>query len=185
MITWGLDPGKHTFGLGALWHGRLFDLVSFYPRGKRKSDDDGPLVHDWQCSRWCGVLAREWMRSIRARIGVPDSYPHQYLISEYPRIYFDDGEENDRNDLLPLASCVGAVEMVCIDFPSERQYPGDWKHSTRKEIYTNRIVDRLERDPAERAILDAFRARTKRKKNHSHGIDAAGIAMWKLGRMPR
>lgn len=186
---WGLDPGKHTFGLGCFFHSRLVDLVSFYPprKPRRKPNEPEPLpfVADDECAKWCGRLATAWMAHCRRLIGVPDSYPHQYLISEFPRIYFNDGEDNDRNDLLPLAACVGAVEMACVAFDSERQFPGDWKHGTKKHVYTNRIVDRLEKDPAELAILNRFRARTKRTKDHSHGIDACGIAMWKLGRMPR
>lgn len=131
------------------------------------------------------------MQAIRAIFGVwdhVDTSIDQKLVSEFPEVYHADGKDNDRNDLLPMCATVGAVEMIC-NFPTERVAPKTWKSNLPKETKTAQIIRKLSKDPNEKIVLDSFltyiqsgRTGKQFEKDQSHGLDAAGIGLWKLGR---
>ena len=179
MIYWGLDPGKTTFGMACFRDGKLKAIASFVNR-KRK----GHEVPEGQEARWCAVIACAWMEHMRALFSAP-SRLQECLISEFPQIYYDDNKKNDRNDLLHLAACIGAIEATNSKTASERVSPKKWKHNLDKDMQTRRITHLLMQNPEEASVVDTFKLRITNVKHQSHGLDAAGIVLWKLGRLPR
>lgn len=141
-----------------------------------------------QASKFCAARALAWMRDVKHALQVPTDTPES-LVSEFPEVYHDDGQDNDRNDLLPLCATVGAIEVVQDYMHTWRVAPKEWKSNLKKEIKLAQIRHKLMKDPAEALVVRAFETFMKEgrtdlqfEKDCSHAFDAAGIGLFWLGR---
>lgn len=99
-----------------------------------------------------------------------------YLIIEGQQIYRGPSK-TDPNDLIPLANQVGALFGVIPAKYRIHPLPREWKGTTPKQVFTNRILSKLE--PIELEQLEKIST----KERQGHCIDAIGLGLWTLGRL--
>jgi hypothetical protein len=166
-----MDPGKKLAGIAVFIEGTLD--YAFLAKGEGPPDV-ALDVADKLCPRY--------------------TYPETAVfVSEYPQIYqamrVVSGARKrvsfgDPNDLLPLAQCVGAVQIALIfrrlvwsTKHCKTYLPREWKGQVPKDIMIKRIQERLA--PDERTRVEHPRA-----KSLSHNVwDAVGIGLRTLGRL--
>lgn len=101
------------------------------------------------------------------------------VLIEMPRWYPHD--HKDVNDLLDLSVRVGELKhhYEGLGHSVELVWPRTWKGNAPKEITNRRTVEALTLE--EVALLP----RRPRAKTHDHNLlDAVGLGLWKLGRLP-
>lgn len=102
-----------------------------------------------------------------------------HVAVEFPRVYPGPQEENP-NDLFPMAAQVGALLTV---FGFDRVTliePKTWKGNVEKHAFNERILARL--TPAELARVPKQKRARKHPYNHNM-VDAIGIGLHHLGRL--
>ena len=102
-----------------------------------------------------------------------DTTPERVLI-EFPRIY-PGMPDKDLNDLLDVAGVGAACAAMFTSSEVESIFPSEWKGNVKKAVMTERIMDKL--DPHELARV------TGPKFLIHNALDAAGIGLWRLGRL--
>lgn len=109
-------------------------------------------------------------------------YVPSVLLVEFPQ-YYHENQEEDPNDLLQVARCVGQWEewAAAIDPPGclvVRVHPREWKGQTPKKIHNARVLERL--IPNELATIP------KLPESKLHNVlDAIGLGLWALDRMSK
>lgn len=98
------------------------------------------------------------------------------LVIEQMRVYPGPQQKGDQNDLITLASVVGAV--CALPWSSRRiVYPREWKGTVDKKIMRDRIESRLTAFEKE-GVCDM-----KNQKLRLDVWDAVGIGLFDLGRL--
>ena len=100
------------------------------------------------------------------------------LVTEGQQIYPGVRAQNP-NDLLPLAYVCGAVQARIDAFDRLMPFPREWKGSVPKEVFTRRILQRLDHDALK--IISGLKCPAAKKHNV---IDAVGLGLWGLGVAP-
>lgn len=144
-----VDPGVHCCGLALVESKRLVD---------------------------CALLKFESLHAIRSQI---ETYLPDAVVCEVPQSYAMSKQKGDQNDLIELATVVGAV---CSAAPkSNKIKPRSWKGSMDKDAHQReRILPAIEsRFPAIALQLKTF------PKTLKHNvIDACGLAIWWIDNKP-
>lgn len=99
------------------------------------------------------------------------------LVIEQMRVYPGPQQKGDQNDLIEVAATVGAVCAGAYWDQIRIVYPREWKGTTPKKIFAERIKSRL--SEAELADVQVL----KNKKQELDLWDAVGIGLFDLGRL--
>jgi hypothetical protein len=159
-----VDPGKKHAGVAFFRDGILVaaDLI--------RADD--PLSVAFAVLNWVGAVPAK--TGVARYDYVPDPNEVDVIVTERQQIY-PGIRKADPNDLLPLAECVGAVNALIQAPMRKRPLPREWKGSTPKAIFTQRIEEGMSAE--EHAIVAA----KKLPKSLVHNvIDAIGLGKWGL-----
>lgn len=138
---------------------------------------DGSLVS-------CGILPTKADEPLELRVrrvaaacafGRPD-----VLVMEYPQAYRRErgSKGEDPNDLISVGCVAGAILATVRSLQFYLVYPAAWKGQVPKDIHNERVRKRL--SSAELSILGTVRPASK----VHNAIDAIGIGLWYLGRLP-
>lgn len=101
------------------------------------------------------------------------------VVAEVPR-WYPYKNKGDVNDLIDLAVGVGEVKGLFEDrgVIVDLVYPRTWKGTVPKEIHNERVLEAL--SEKEKKLLPK---KPRARKYDHNALDAAGIGLWKLGRM--
>lgn len=163
-----VDPGKKHAGAAFFHDGRLIDCTLI------RSDD--PLGVAYRIEEWLWGQPSYYASSRCPRKLHEDgtSSSVHTLVTERQQIY-PGIRSADPNDLLPLAECVGAVNALIYSDNRIRPLPREWKGSTPKAIFTNRIEGGM--SLSELALLTS----KKIPKSLIHNVvDAIGLGKWAI-----
>lgn len=72
-----------------------------------------------------------------------DKYITEDVIIELPRVYPGARQKGDQNDLIELASVVGAISAYVFARDRKAVYPYEWKQQVPKDIHHARALARL------------------------------------------
>jgi hypothetical protein len=105
------------------------------------------------------------------------------VVIELPQIYRASRSKGDPNGLITLAVMVGRyVERAKAQGAAEVTLvkPAEWKGQTPKKVHNQRVLAKLSAE--ELRVLSTSGIKAKLEHNV---IDAIGLGLWRLGRMPR
>lgn len=155
-LTLAVDPGKQHAGW-ALFEGGVLKYCGIV------RDLDGPYEVAqavWEAAQNHGL-----------RLDELDT-----LIVESQQIYRFGG--SDPNSMIPVATTAGAVLGKAPKWTKRMNpLPREWKGSTEKSIYTDRIQNAL--SPSELIVLDRLKTT---KKYRIDVVDAIGLGLFATGR---
>lgn len=160
MITIGIDPGARYFGAAIGRENKLVAATVF--RGHE--DNVGP------------VLIEQFALWVFRQVGTGS----REFIGELPKVYSAGQQKGDQNDLIRVAYSLGVVLSTGRAGVDSIQLvsPREWKGTVEGEAMITRILGRLSDE--ERKTIDVDRSADK-----EHAVDAAGLILWKWGRLDR
>jgi hypothetical protein len=167
-----LDPGVWHVGFACFVDKRLVDAgVLFakpWPKGLTKTAFEKSMRGMDRREAFRGLCAAACARFV--------GYPGADVLVEAQQVYRE--EQANPNNLLEIAR-VGYVLATDISRDTggglDWVLPRDWKGSVPKKIMLNRIMSKL--TDTERTLIDPLTLK------QDGAIDAAGIGLWKLGRL--
>jgi hypothetical protein len=115
-----------------------------------------------------------WVRMAQAINGWLEYDGSQQIIIEYQRLRIG-REKGDPNNMMELQGVVGAISGLFYEWPPVAYFPEQWKGTIKKEVMTQRILNRL--TPEELLVIGPLNS-----KSHNT-IDAVGIGLYHLGRL--
>lgn len=175
------DPGKFHAGLGLFDPGtrRLIACTLLRPYGMPLGAGQvtRSMTHRPDESRAASALAL----AMRVWLEYSGFKAPSVFVSEYPQVYTDGmrlRKRADPQDLLWLATTVGALASESGAGEVRTAMPREWKGTVPEAIFARRIYDTLA--PAERTLYDDMDLGDDVKHNVLEGI---GVGLWALGRL--
>lgn len=164
--TLAIDPGLRLCGV-AMFEGTA--LNSAWLVKNTSKTERGPEAWFAMAER---VLA-SWLKRTPARGQLVAN-----LIIEVPQVYWRSSKGGRAADLIELAGVVGAVSTACPVMARRHFYPAVWKGQVPKEVHNKRVLKHL--TEKEHGFMEPVSASLRHNQ-----IDAVGLGLYHLGRMPR